>query len=356
MAKKDPAAALRALAELAPGVERNAMTRGIFESLARGDAAQAIAYASQTHPGTERDAALTTLLEGWTGSADNNAPERRANRIASVGLEAGLGLELMEGNSPRPDLAVIWAQELTLCRGKALLLGTAAAAEVKTDPALAASYGSELTGEDQRTFNQQLITSWAPIQPEAAWQWSGGLADPAARAEAQNLAVEAQSSTNPQGAVAKLALLPAGDQRNQTLKVVAENYGKTSTDAALTWAQTLSPTDASVANAAISSVAPTGVGIMLAAEEGYPTISGLIPNMGAARSEQIHPGDRIMGVSQGDNQFVDAKQLDLMELVKMVRGTAGSLVQLQIAPALPGGGYGAPTVVPVIRQPIKHGG
>ncbi len=332
------------------------MTRGIFEVLARGGAAQAIAYAKQTHPGTEREAALTTLLEGWNGPADDGAPSRRAAFIKSAGLEAGLGLELLGGDPPRPDLAVLWAQELTSGGGKAQLLGFAASVQARTDPALAASYGSELMGEDQLFFNKQLVTSWAQTQPDAAWQWSSALADPAAREEAQNREVAAQSLHDPQGALARLALLPDDDQRTATLKAVAANYAEKNTDAALAWAQTLPPAEMSVANDAISSVAPTGTGLRLASNDGYPTVYGLIPNFGAAQSGQIHSGDRIVGISQGNDQFVDVKDFDLTEVAKLIHGAAGSLLQLQITPALPGGGYGAPTVVSVIRQPSKHGG
>ncbi len=358
LAEKDPEAAFRALAELAPGADRNAMIRGIFEVLARKDAAQAIAYAKQTQPGMEREAALTTLLDRWKGGpADDSLPLSRARRIATEGLDAGLGAELLQGDSPQPDLAVLWAQELTARQGKIELLGSAAAVQVKTDPALAASYGSELEGKERLAFNDQLVSSWAQTQPEAAWQWSSALDDPDARTKAQYATIETQSNADPAGAAARLALLPDGTQRAETLRDVATNYANKNTDAALAWAQTLPPADAAVAGGAISSVTPVGVGVMLSQDnEGYPLVASVVPNFGAAQSGMIHEGDRIVGVSQGNGQFVDVQQLDIGQVTNLVRGSAGSLVQLQIAPALPGGSYGAPTVVPVIRQLIKHGG
>ena len=354
LAENDPGAALSALAELAPGADRNAMARGIFEGLARGDAAQAIAYAKQTRPGPERDAALTALLDGWNGPGGEGSLSGRAHRIGSDGLEAGLGEEL---SNSRPDLAVLWAQELTSGKGKAELLGDAAATQVRKDPALAASYGDGLTGADQILFNVHLVSSWAQVQPEAAWEWSSALADPAIREQAQNVAVVTQATSDLPGAIARLALLPDDDQRANTLRQIAYKYANVNTDAATAWAQTLPPADGTVANEAIGAAAPVGVGLSLSAAAGGDLIvQDVVPNAGAAQSGSIHQGDRIVAVSQGNDQFVPVQQLDLQKAVGLVRGSAGSLVQLQILPALPEGGYGPPTVVSIVRQQVKHGG
>ena len=258
---------------------------------------------------------------------------------------------------PRPDLAALWAQELTSGKGKTDLLGAAAAAQVRTDPALAASYGDGLVGKDQLAFNEDLVSSWSRTQPDAAWQWSSALADPAARVQAQNAVIEAQSQNDPQGAIARLALLPGDGLLPETLREVAAHYASGNTDAAIAWAQTLPPAESAVANEGISLAAPVGVGMMVSQDaDGRAVVQGLLPNMGAAQSGAIHEGDRIVAVDQGNNQFVDVQQLGLDKVVGLIRGPAGSTVQLQVAPALPGGEFGTPTVVTIVRQQIRHGG
>jgi carboxyl-terminal processing protease len=88
-------------------------------------------------------------------------------------------------------------------------------------------------------------------------------------------------------------------------------------------------------------------------QDGHAVIGALLPDTPAALSGQIHPGDRIVGVAQGDNRFVDAANLSLGDLVGMIRGAPGSLVQLQIVPANAAPGS-LPLTVPIIRDQIRH--
>ena len=355
LAGSDPEAAFRTLAGLGAKADRVAMLRGMFETLAQGDPARALAYAKQTAPGAEREAALTALLGRWSSAADES-PEDRAGRIDRYGLDAGLGLALLQGDPPRPDLAVLWAEQLASRQGRVQLLGQAAAVQAASDPALAASYGSGLSGKDQITFDNLLVSAWTRAQPEAAWQWSSALDDPAAREQAQCASVVALSGQDPQAASARLALLPDDDLRRDALREVAISYAGQNTDAALAWAQTLPPADQAIAAAGIADVTPVGIGAVLHLDaEGYPVVDTVLPNAAASQSGLVHPGDRIVGISQGDGAFVDVQQLDLGQVVNLVRGTPGSVVLLQVAPALPGGGFSAPTVVSVVRQPVKHG-
>ena len=354
LAGTDPAAAFRALAGLGKA-DRVAMVRGMFETLAQGNPAQALAYAKQTAPGAEREAALTALLGQW-GSATDESPEDRADRIARYGLDAGLGMALLQGDPPRPDLAVLWADQLASRQGRAQLLGQAAAVQAASDPALAASYGRGLSGQDQLTFDSLLAGAWTRTQPEAAWQWSSALDDPAAREQAQSAAIVALSEQDPPAAIARLTLLPDDDLRRDTLRDVASSYASRNTDAAVAWVQTLPPADQAVATAGVADVTPVGIGTQLHMDaDGYPVVDALLPNAAASQGGMVHPGDRIVGISQGGETFVDVQQLDLGQVVNLVRGTPGSVVLLQVAPVLPGGGFASPTVVSVVRQPIKHG-
>lgn len=355
LARSDPEAALRALAELGVTADRIAMARGIFDVLAQADAAQALAYAKRTRPGVEREAALGALLGQWT-TFDDSSPKRRARYVAEYGLDAGLGFTLLDGDPRRPDLAALWADQLSTGKARVELLGQAAAEQVVSNPSLATSYGQGLTGAERAEFNERLLSTWARTQPEAAWQWSDTLEDPVARLQALGASVAALSVDNPPAATAKLALLPPGAVRDAELVTVAENYAVKDTDAALAWAQTLAPAEGAAANAAINNAVPVGIGARLRVDEqGFPVVQGLVPDAAASQGGQIHAGDRILGVGQGNGQMVDTQQMDLGKVVNLVRGAAGSVVQVQVAAALPNGGFAPPTVVTIVRQRIKPG-
>jgi hypothetical protein len=95
-----------------------------------------------------------------------------------------------------------------------------------------------------------------------------------------------------------------------------------------------------------------GIGAELTQQGGYMVINRLLPGSPAERSGQIHPGDRILAVAQGDNAFVDARNLSLGELVQAIRGALGTPVQLQILPAT-APPDSPPATVTLFRDQIK---
>ena len=95
-----------------------------------------------------------------------------------------------------------------------------------------------------------------------------------------------------------------------------------------------------------------GIGAELRQQGGYAVINRLVPDSPAALSGQIHPGDRILAVAQGDSAFVDARNLPLAELVQAIRGPRGTPVQLQILPAA-APPDSLPATVTLLRDHIK---
>ena len=84
--------------------------------------------------------------------------------------------------------------------------------------------------------------------------------------------------------------------------------------------------------------------------EGLPDlVQRVVP---AGLSGQLHAGDRIVAIAQGDNAFVEVGQLSLSDVVQMVRGAPGTVVQLRVLPAdTPPGS--APQTVSIVRGQIK---
>jgi len=264
--------------------ERLAQLHETFRALAAGDPKTALGAARQLTNDVERETALLALVTEWS-HGELNSPRQRAWAVANYGLEAGLGLEL----SRNPELAVLWANELTEGPGRAMMLQQAAGALLDSDPAAAFALSEQLTAGDRRQFLDSVFANWAQKDTDAALQWAGQLSDPGER------------------------------------------------DAALK---------------AIQSVAPVGIGAELRQQDGYPVINRLLPGTQAELSGQLRPGDRIVAVAQGDNSFMDARGVALNDIVNAIRGAPGTLLQLQVlsADAPPGS---SPRTVSIYRGQIK---
>ncbi len=246
-------------------LQRLTRAREAFRVLAAGDPATALRAAKQIADETERETALLTLVTEWS-QGNLSSPRQRAEAIATYGLEAGLGLELAKS----PDLAVLWANELTDGPGRTALLQQTAIGLTRSDPAAAFALSDQLPVSDRRGFFDAVFAGWADNDTAAALQWADQLSDPAER------------------------------------------------DAAIQ---------------AIRSVAPVGIGAALGMRDGYPVINQVLSGTPAELSGQLHPGDRILALAQGDSSFVDAHGLSLPDIVQMIRGAPGTVLQLQILPA-----------------------
>ena len=77
-----------------------------------------------------------------------------------------------------------------------------------------------------------------------------------------------------------------------------------------------------------------GIGAVLEEKEEYTSIRELMAGGPAARSGLLKPGDRIVGVGQGDNgPMIDVVGWRLDETVRLIRGEADTTVVLDILPA-----------------------
>ena len=77
-----------------------------------------------------------------------------------------------------------------------------------------------------------------------------------------------------------------------------------------------------------------GIGAVLTEKDDYTTIRELTPGGPAELSGQLKPGDRIIGVAQGENgAMTDIQGWRLDDSVALIRGATDSVVQLDILPA-----------------------
>jgi carboxyl-terminal processing protease len=77
-----------------------------------------------------------------------------------------------------------------------------------------------------------------------------------------------------------------------------------------------------------------GIGALLSGEDGRTVIKEIIPGGAAEQDARLKVGDRITGVGQGDDgELVDVDEMKLGNVVKMIRGEAGTRVKLEVVPA-----------------------
>ncbi|MCD8482602.1 MAG: S41 family peptidase [Verrucomicrobia bacterium] len=92
-----------------------------------------------------------------------------------------------------------------------------------------------------------------------------------------------------------------------------------------------------------------GIGAQLREVDGYSVLERLMPGGPAEMSGQLHPGDKIIAVAQGNGEFVDVVDMRLRRVVQMIRGPEGSEVRLTVIPA----DSSERRIVTLIRQRVE---
>ncbi|MDR2462949.1 MAG: carboxy terminal-processing peptidase, partial [Verrucomicrobiales bacterium] len=94
-----------------------------------------------------------------------------------------------------------------------------------------------------------------------------------------------------------------------------------------------------------------GIGAVLTSKEGYCKIEEIISGGPADLDKRLKAGDKIIGVAQGNAEFVDIIDMPLRNAVRLIRGDKGTAVRLKIIPA--GGSDSAREEIKLIRSEVK---
>ncbi|MFM8537007.1 MAG: carboxy terminal-processing peptidase [Planctomycetaceae bacterium] len=93
-----------------------------------------------------------------------------------------------------------------------------------------------------------------------------------------------------------------------------------------------------------------GIGAQLKGEDGYTTIVELTPGGAADKDGRLKAKDRVVGVGQGnEGEIVDVVDMNLNEVVRLIRGKRGPIVRLKVVPV----GDTAPKVYDITRAKIE---
>ena len=77
-----------------------------------------------------------------------------------------------------------------------------------------------------------------------------------------------------------------------------------------------------------------GIGAALMMNDGYTVVTKVIPGGAADKDGRLQPEDRIVSVGQGaDGEMVDVIDMNLNDVVQLIRGKAGTIVRLGVKPS-----------------------
>ncbi len=98
-----------------------------------------------------------------------------------------------------------------------------------------------------------------------------------------------------------------------------------------------------------------GIGVMLRSEDGFVMVEHVMPNGAADKlpdALKLKPNDKILAVAQGEGEPVDVIDMDLRDVVKMIRGPKGTEVRLTILRKESDKKEPLRMVVPIVREVI----
>jgi len=73
-----------------------------------------------------------------------------------------------------------------------------------------------------------------------------------------------------------------------------------------------------------------GIGVALSSRDGYSVVEKIIPGGAASQADAVQPNDKIIAVAQEDGEFVDIIDMDLRDVVRLIRGKRGTKVHLNV--------------------------
>lgn len=73
-----------------------------------------------------------------------------------------------------------------------------------------------------------------------------------------------------------------------------------------------------------------GIGAALRQEDGFTVVAEIVAGGAAAEDGRLKVGDKIIGVAQGEGEFVDVVEMKLSKVVRFIRGKRGTPVRLQV--------------------------
>ena len=343
---------LAGLAARKDGPERDAYLEGVIGRLAALGPEAALAQVQQLPDAELRDMAMLALLQEWSGVSTLELI--RSGNIWRFGASGALGLHLLEQGRITPEQAAEMARSSTDANRRAELLARVGARLAESNPAAAMALADGLDERQRQRFAERLVANLAERSPEAARQLALQTDDPRTRSAMLARILETEAAKDPAAAAQGFLSMPPeeADARARAARRIGSEWASRDTLSALQWVGSLADENArNAARQGIDAVAPVGIGARLSpGNGGLPVLQELVPGGPASASGQLRAGDTILAVSDANGRWVDARTVQMGDLIGMIRGEPNTQVSLQIQSP----GDAAPRAVTIGRQQIIY--
>ncbi len=342
------------LATLTEKADYSAFLRGMFETVARTSTPDtALAAVRRLEAKDKRGIATLTLLRLWSGSTDEELVTKFGGSIQGFGEAGALGIFLAKktGSGFTPEMARSMSDEVPGTWQKTEFLTQSAVALAARDPDAALALGDGLTGGAQRHFQRNFAQALAKDDLSSALSWAKAQGENSGELLASLIPKQAETDTD--GALRTLAEIKDPRAAARATEQLAASFASKDTAAAMQWMESLQdPEQRKAAERGIQRAAPVGVGISIDASNPLGLqITSLVDNSPASRSGALRQGDLITAIADGNGQWVSAQSIELGRATSLIRGKAGTSVQIQVLPANAAPGT-QPRVVTLPREQI----
>jgi hypothetical protein len=324
--------------------QRKALAMGIFAYVAghrRPEEALHLALALKGD--ADRETALTTLVQTWTGNSQALFPSPQGDIVDR-------SRALFSSKSLPPGVADAWLKAFADHPGRSLVSAAYAASHLTKDTDRLLAMAESFTPWEKQQYMNEVIGGWSQANQEAALQWlrenPNGVS---AKARAETL--EEWVQWGPDQVSKQLAVTNDSVWRLELLRAQAKHLGGQDTAAAVAWADGL-PTAAEqeAAHEAIYTASPRGIGAVLSSDSGFPTIRNLLPD-GAAGQAGLLPGDRLVEISGAAGQPVSLYGINLQDAVASLRSDTTDTINIRLLRTAADGQV-TEQVLPVTRKQL----
>jgi hypothetical protein len=237
----------------------------LFGKWAETDPTAAMAYTEKM--GFTGNFVRPTVLQSWASKDPQGAAKyysENARQFAMMGMMGGgrgpmggSGASVIAAEWARQDAsaAFTWASSLT-GNEKGSAMSSVIGEVASTDPKKAAGMVASMDAASQGRAYEDIARKWGNQNFSDAEAWVRTLpADQQGAAMAS--AIAGLSKENPQLASEKIAALPAGDDRNEAVSTLAQNWSRQNPEAAAAWL--VKQSDADATSRAMREVMPNWV-------------------------------------------------------------------------------------------------
>jgi hypothetical protein len=322
--------------ESLPVAERMGFITGIFSFVARNQTPADALKTYQRVPEKFRANALRALVGEWIYARstldEDQRHLRREGAFATSGSRVGLEIELaslLASTQPDAELTSAWLDAFSnhSNRSEMLLTLSRSLGSKDLDAVLARMEG--WTPWEKERVTQHVLADWSYKSPKEAWEWY--------RANHSRFEQDLSSSilrpwaeSDPEAVKRVLNSMQDPAQRRAAIEAIGKVLAQRNTDDAVAWANGFDdPGERQEANRAIYEAAPRGIGAVLRVENGYPTVTGIVPGSPLDGSG-VQKGDQFLEIFESSGARHTLYGRDLSITVNLIRGEPGSQLTLRL--------------------------